>query len=290
MDGARWVFDLAAGSITSWTRGGSNTNVITEPLSFELYRALTDNDSGGEFGPAWRKHRVHQARTHVVRSSWKVLDDENSGIAEITVVSRVAAPVFNWSVTAETTYRFSGRDVSIRVRAKPQGANLPTTLPRFGLRLGLAGVDTVRWFGRGPGESYRDKKLSQRFGNWTLPVDDLFVDYEYPQDNGNRTDVQWVEFMGRAPEGSSSAAHGGRLLRARFDAIQDASFQALAYTAADLDAAAHPYELAPLRRNDTVVHLDWVHHGLGTGSCGPSTLPQHQLKTFQEFEMEILLD
>ncbi|KAL1888647.1 hypothetical protein Sste5346_009439 [Sporothrix stenoceras] len=89
---------------------------------------------------------------------------------------------------------------------------------QFGLKLGLAGVDKVKWSGRGPGESYRDKKLSQRFGNWTLPVDDLFVDYEYPQDNGNRTGVQWVEFLGDSSTSSSEGANN-RLLRAQVDAI-----------------------------------------------------------------------
>ena len=282
-DSCRWIFDLSSGSITSWTRNSQGVNLLTEPLTFCVYRALTDNDSGGKFGPEWRKHRVHQAKTHIVRSTWSILPE--IGVIEVTVSSRIAPPVFNWCVATETTYRFNGRDVSIRVHAKPQGAMLPSTLPRFGLKLGLAGADSARWFGRGPGESYCDKKLSQQYGNWTCAVDRLSVDYEYPQDNGNRTDVRWVEFLA-----AGAAAENTRILRARFDGIENASFQALPYTAAALDAAAHPYELAARRRSDTIVHLDWVHHGLGTGSCGPSTLPQYQLKTNQEFRFEILLD
>lgn len=289
-EGARWVFDLTVGSITSWARAGSSTNIITEPLSFEIYRALTDNDRLGEFGPQWKKARVHQARCYVVRSSWETIKEgDEAGIAKVFVVSRIAPPVLNWSVTAETTYKFSGKEVSIHVNAKIEGALKPATLPRFGLKFGLAGVDKVSWFGRGPGESYRDRKLSQRFGNWTLPVDDLFVDYDYPQDNGNRTDVKWVEFLGKAQEKSDDTV-GDRLLRARFDNRDNYSFQALAYTTADLDAANHPYELAPLRRNDTIVHLDWRHHGLGTGSCGPSTFCKHQLLTKEGFRVSIVLD
>ncbi|CAK7231101.1 hypothetical protein SBRCBS47491_007816 [Sporothrix bragantina] len=280
-DGCQWIFDLAAGSITSWTQNDQRDNLVTEPLTFDVYRALTDNDSGGEFGPEWRKHRVHQAKTHTIRSSWKL--QPVTGLVEVTVASRIAPPVFNWSIAIETIYSFSKSDISIRVHAKPQGAMLPKTLPRFGLRLGLAGVDEVRWFGRGPGESYRDKKMSQMFGIWTLPADQLFVDYEYPQDNGNRTDVRWVEFRG------AGAAGDRRTLRAKFDDIENASFQALPYTATDLDKATHPYELADRKRKDTIVHLDWAHHGLGTGSCGPSTLVEHQLRTNQEFVFKMLL-
>ncbi|CAK7209741.1 hypothetical protein SCUCBS95973_000543 [Sporothrix curviconia] len=282
VDGNRWVFDLASGSITSWTRYGQPDNLITEPLTLDVCRALTDNDSGGEFGPEWLKCRVHQAKTHAIQSSWAVLPD--SSIVQVTVKARIAPPVYNWAIATETTYRFSGRGVSIRVHAKPEGAMLPKTLPRFGLKLGLASVSFVRWFGRGPGECYRDKKLSQQFGNWIVPVDQLAVEYEYPQYNGNRTDVRWVEFM------DVRANTDMRILRARFDGIDNASFQALAYTTADLDAAGHPYELASRQRNDTIVHLDWVHHGLGTGSCGPSTLPEYQLKTNREFDFEISLD
>jgi beta-galactosidase len=55
-------------------------------------------------------------------------------------------------------------------------------------------MDWVEWFGRGPGETYNDKKLSQHFGKWESSVQGLFVDYEFPQETGNRTDVRRVKF------------------------------------------------------------------------------------------------
>ena len=36
------------------------------------------------------------------------------------------------------------------------------------------------------------------------------------------------------------------------------------------------------------LNLDWRHHGLGSGSCGPITFPQYQLKT-DEFRFAIRL-
>jgi len=235
---------------------------------------------------------MHQARTHVVRTQWE--QNEDTGLVEVIAATRTAPPVLNWAVAAETTFRFSGRDVSISVRARADGLNRPETVARFGLQLGLAGVDRVRWFGRGPGESYCDKKEAQRFGNWEDSVDGLFVDYEYPQDGGNRTDVRWVEFLGDGEEGDEDQKGGGaaaaRLLRARFGHLEGASFQAMHYTTKDLDETAHPYELRRRKRKDTVVHLDWAHHGLGSGSCGPATLPPYELRTDQEFEYEVLLD
>lgn len=284
-DGSEWVFDLAAGSISSWTQATDRgRNIITEPMALELYRALTDNDKGGIFGQQWLAHRVHQAKTHVVQTSW--VTHRDSGVVEVSVTSRVAPPVLSWALAVDTTYRFSGRDISVRMRVQPEGETVPPTISRLGLRLGLADVDTVRWFGRGPGESYCDKKLSQRAGNWESDVDGLSVDYEFPQDNSNRTDVHWVEFLGRG----RTAGKKGRLLRARFGDAESGNFQALRYSTQDLDAARHPHELLPYRRADTLVHLDWTHHGLGTGSCGPSTLPAYQLRTNRPFDVEMLLD
>ncbi|CRK38516.1 hypothetical protein BN1708_020533 [Verticillium longisporum] len=61
------------------------------------------------------------------------------------------------------------------------------------------------------------------------------------------------------------------------------------YTTADLDECQHPYELHKRRRDDTIVRLDWAHHGLGTGSCGPATLPQYELRS-EDFSYELLLE
>lgn len=219
--------------------------------------------------------------------------------------------VLGWGIDVTTTYRFmantssapiAGSDshdaVRIRVQAKGSGPWFPPSLPRFGLATSLRGCEGVRWFGRGPGESYRDKKEAQLVGTYEKKVEELFTDYEVPQDNGNRTDVRWVEFRGaqRSAEGRSGC-HKARLLRARFGGMEGASFSASRYTAAELDEARHPFELRSLakEREDrnggqvTWVHLDWVHHGLGTGSCGPETRPEYGLYQ-KDFDFEVLLD
>jgi beta-galactosidase len=198
----------------------------------------------------------------------------------VEIKHRIAPPALLWAVETIWTYHFRGESLSINVKGKPQGLGLPSTFARIGITLGLNGAEQVKWWGRGPGESYRDKKHSQLFGNWASTVDDLWVDYEFPQDGGNRTDVRWVEILG----------HRSRILRANFGNLEGASFSAMHYSPKDVDNCTHPYELHKRRRDDTIVRLDWVHHGLGTGSCGPWTLPRYSLKTDQEFSFDILLD
>jgi beta-galactosidase len=247
----------------------------------DFYRALTDNDSGGEVGKEWIERRVHQTRNHFTR----VTTSEANGVCKIVVEGRVAPPVLAWAVDTVTTYTITAEYCSVHIKAKPQGPLLPRTFARFGLTLAMRDIKVVEWFGRGFSESYCDKKRSQLVNTYGTSVDGLFTDYEFPQDGGNRTDVRWVEL--RRDWGDSV---GGRLLRARFGDVEGASFSAMHYSTNDLDEYRHPFELKKRKREDAVVRLDWFHQGLGTGSCGQATLPQYQLRTDQEFDVELLLD
>lgn len=280
-NGTIFGFKTASGSLFSLTHLCRPAhNLITEPPVLDFYRALTDNDRPVH-GQEWVDRRLHQTRNHYTR----VTTEENNGVFKITVEGRVAPPVLAWSVEMVTTYTVTADYCSVKIKAKPKGLLLPATFARFGLNLGLKDVRIVEWFGRGPGESYVDKKESQHINTYGATVDGLFTNYEFPQDCGNRTDVRWVEFR------NEWGADGeGRLLRARFGDHEGASFSAMHYSAKDLDEAKHPYELKKKKRKDTIIRLDWYHHGLGTGSCGPATLPKHQLRTDREFDVEVLLD
>ncbi|KAI0133695.1 glycosyl hydrolases family 2, TIM barrel domain-containing protein [Xylariales sp. AK1849] len=255
-------------------------NLITEPMTLDFYRALTDNDRGGH-GKEWIESRLHQTRNHFTR----VTTEEGNGVCKIIVEGRVAPPVLAWSADTVTTYTITSEYCSVHIKAKPQGRLLPSTFARFGLTFGMKDIRIVEWFGRGYAESYCDKKQAQHMNTYGTTVDGLFTNYEYPQDCGNRTDVRWVELRE-----NWGADEKGRLLRARFGHQDGASFSAMHYTTRDLDECKHPYELKARKRDDTIVRLDWFHHGLGTGSCGPATLPAYQLKTDREFDVELLLD
>ncbi|PHH93334.1 hypothetical protein CDD83_7119 [Cordyceps sp. RAO-2017] len=273
-----WGVDVVTGMLVSWQRAEQpGLEMLTGPVKMDFYRALTDNDRSGH-GKQWIERRLHQTTSQVRQVKWHAVGDGLS----VETTERIAPPALAWGVDVSWTYSFRGDSVSIHVRGKPRGPNLPETFARIGLTLGLGAVDRVRWWGRGPGESYRDKKHSQLLGEWESTVDELWVDYEFPQDGGNRTDVRRVEFVGGHDD--------CRILRARFGGLEGASFSASRYTTADIDQSRHPYELHARKREDTVVRLDWAHHGLGGASCGPWTLPRYQLRSDKEFDYEILLD
>jgi beta-galactosidase len=281
-NGTTFGFDTSEGTLTSLTHANNpRLNVISVPFSLDFYRALTDNDRGGPFGQQWLDARLHQTRNHFTKMS---INETDAGCT-VVVKSRVAPPVLAWSVDTTTTYTITSEHCSVRIQARPQGLLLPETFARFGLTFGLRKIRIVEWFGRGPQESYVDKKHSQLLNTWGWTVDAMFHEYEFPQESGNRTDVRWVELR----EGWGGDEEG-RILRARFGDHDGASFSVTPYATKDVDECVHPHELRARKRDDHIVRLDWFHHGLGTGSCGPATLPKYQLKTDREFDVELLLD
>ncbi|KFZ15053.1 hypothetical protein V501_02909 [Pseudogymnoascus sp. VKM F-4519 (FW-2642)] len=269
-----WEFNLVTGSLSSWKKGGSEI-IHTAPV-MDFYRPQTDNDFPHD-GAEWKEKHLEQTAEHTRQVSWGTSGTN----VTVTVQKRIAPPVLEWSVDTTITYTFGETSVGIKVTGTTQGANLPKTWARIGLTMALnSEVNGVEWFGRGPGESYSDKKLSQRIGTWKSPVDALFTNYEYPQESGNRTDVRWVAFQ----DGT-----GAPLLKASFGDKEGCSFSASHYTATDIDKATHPYLLEREKREEVIVRLDWRHHGLGTGSCGPKTMEEYALKS-GPFEFSLLLE
>ncbi|MEO0586509.1 MAG: beta-galactosidase domain 4-containing protein, partial [Planctomycetota bacterium] len=147
-------------------------------------------------------------------------------------------------------------------------------LPRLGLIAQLApGFERLRWFGRGPGESYPDRQRSEPVGLYTCDVNQTYVPYVVPQEHGLRTDVRWFE-----------VTHPGHGITLRVTPASPGNakrkpsplhFSATHFTPADLTAAAHTHELRP--RDETVLCIDHAHRGLGTASCGPDTHPRHHV-------------
>ncbi|KAL2830621.1 glycosyl hydrolases family 2, TIM barrel domain-containing protein [Aspergillus cavernicola] len=272
---SRWAFDLVRGQVTSWTAG--TRNILHAGPVLTLWRAPTDNDVS--VLQDWTEKEVKHARPYTREVSWSV--DESANRAVVQCTQRVAPIPLEWAINTTTTYTFSDNSLLIKVEGKPRGRNLPQTLPRLGLTLALPHEFTeATWFGRGPGESYRDKKHAQRFGLYSSDVSQLSMDYEYPQESGNRTNTRWVRFH---------TADATSALEARFiDRPEGFDYQASHLQAEDVEQAKHIYELDPFRRPEVIVRLDADHHGLGSESCGPPALPEYTLK-LEPFEFSVLL-
>jgi len=159
----------------------------------------------------------------------------------------------------ELSFRGSGIAASFLFDLDP---SLPE-LPRVGLACALApGFEQARWYGRGPQECYVDRKAGAALGLWDSSIDELQVPYVLPQENGNRTDLRWLELSGG---GRSLRVEGGR----SFD------FGASHHGARQLWKAAHTCDL--VRLPETFLTLDVAQRGIGTATCGPDTLERYRI-------------
>jgi beta-galactosidase len=226
--------------------------LIAAPPRLALWRAPTDNDRIPGLAAEWERLGVADLErtleaveerdgATVVRSRYR------TGAGIEVPHEMVLAPLAGGGVRVDET------------------AVIPDSLAdlaRVGTVLEVVpGLDRAEWYGRGPHETYPDRRRAGRVGRWRATLDELFTPYVRPQESGGRADVRWIALADAA----------GRGLRITNDRPRQVS--ATRYRAADLAMATHHPELVP--RPGAVVHLDAAHRGLGTASCGPDTLPEY---------------
>jgi beta-galactosidase len=273
----------ADGFLSSLT-SATGTELLSSPLVPCLFRAPTQNDGLKNFMSYRGKPDFSFYYTDKAMYGWldAGLDDlrfklesteGSAGDAEYRTVHRVStrAKVTVGRFIQRWTLDAGGLAAEFVFDLEP---SLPE-LPRVGVVCSLvASLDSARWFGLGPHETYADRKAGSRLGVWEADLAGLSVPYIVPQENGNRHSVRWAEF---APVGGGRAA--APALRVAGDAPFD--FTLTPYTDRELWEAKHWDRLpsfAVAASRGSVLHLDAVQRGVGTATCGPDTLERFRLR------------
>ncbi|MYM34682.1 DUF4981 domain-containing protein [Duganella sp. FT94W] len=228
----------------------ANTGLLTysvngQPVltggSPNFWRGLIDNDEGAGVD---KTHKVWQTFTQ----NRKVRSVEVQGDS-LKVLFSFGAGAAHW----QNIYRMRG-DGALEVQSTftPLRDDLPDPL-RLGLRFDSpAALDKLRWYGRGPHESYADRKTGAPLGLYQGPLADQYHGYIRPQESGNKTDVRWFALSG---------ATGG----VKVSADQPFSFNALPFPYEDLYLRPRgewkSSEIAP--HGDGSVLIDMAQAGVG---------------------------
>ena len=134
----------------------------------------------------------------------------------------------------------------------------------------------MQWYGRGPHESYWDRKTGAAVGIYAETVTKPEHRYVRPQENGNKTDVRWMTLTDDEGFGI------------KFTAMPLLSVSAWPYSMKDLAGAWHPYEIP--ERDFITVNIDYKQMGVGgDDSWGARTHPEYTLpaKKYQyDFSIE----
>lgn len=270
------TFSRSAGTLMSLVYDGREmlapaTDGLVGPI-LQVWRAPTDNDKG--FGNwlarDWRQAGLDHLERHV--NSFAVTQPKPNEVQVIVVATSMATDGM-FVHRAIWTVRGDGL-LDLNNEFKPSG-NLPP-LPRIGVVMRVAGeFENLRWYGRGPWENYSDRKRSADMGVWSGTVTGQYVPYVKPQETGNKEDVRWLTLTDTNGTGLRVVAEGKPM-----------AVSAIHFTAADLAAVRHNYELKP--RPEVVLSLDAKQSGLGDSSCGPGVLERYAVLPAQTYHLRLL--
>ena len=239
--------------------------LFTAPLQPYFWRAPTDNDRAAGLDRAY--------------APWKD--------AEPTLTTKNFR---DNTLTLTRSYLDGKATEEVRLRITPAGQlaveqtlsrreeaeNVPGVF-RYGLRTQLdPSYGEVSYFGRGPFESYADRKDAARHGNYTLSAGELNSDYIRPVESGNRSEVRELTLSGT---GVPPIQVSGK-----FD------FSLNANNADELGEALHGADLEPT--GTQYLYLDYGQIGVGgDNSWMPSAMPypEHRLELDRPYTYHLVI-
>jgi beta-galactosidase len=234
------VVGKVSGAIESFKSKG--TELLSGALAANFWRAPTDNDMGNKMPEkcgVWKEAATKEVSTGVTVEQ----------ISPQCVLVTVNRELHRVNSKYKNTYLVYGNgQIVIEAKIEPD-ANEPE-LPRFGMQMQVRGrFNNMRWYGRGPQETYWDRKSGAAVGIYGGSVEENIFDYVRPQENGNKSDVRWISLTDG--EGRGLMIYGMPLI----------DVSAWSYTMEDLESAKHTYELP--RRENITVNIDYKQRGVG---------------------------
>ena len=186
------AFSTRNGEMTELNYNGKN--LIKEGLQPNFWRPLTDNDI---------------PNGHLIRcGTWR-----NAG--RDAKLQHIEVAEAGQTATVTATYRMEEQDADLQTlyTITPDGKVQVTMhftpgkkplseMPRLGMRMILpAEYEMMTWLGRGPQETYADRKTGALIGLYNATVWEQFHPYVRAQETANHCDVRWVALRNAAGEG-----------------------------------------------------------------------------------------
>lgn len=248
------------GALRDFERNGQK---LTEgELVPNLWRALVDNENI-VLGTRNLDREILTWQAAAEGRRLESLGSKQMSDSHVRVGAKMRLPV--WNAEYNVTYDIYGTGDVVVTAEMSSKQKLPELL-RFGMQITVPGdLSQAEWYGRGPYESYPDRKSSALVGRYDMPVQKLHFPYIRPQENGNRTDVRWA---------SLTNARGAGLLVVGQPLMQ---FSASHYSQRTLERARHDYQLQ-WQRNVTL-NIDGRQRGVGgINSWGSRPLAKYRLR------------
>lgn len=247
----------------------NGNELLAEEASLNFWRACTDNDRGN--------------RQPVRLACWKYageyasysIDNYEISQDETKVIVTTSAKFYTQpQCSAGIIYTVTAKGVEVDITFIPD-ASLPE-IPEISFMFKLTeGFDSVKYLGNGPHENYIDRCESAQIGLYRTFIDDMFVPYVKPQENGERTAVRYFTVSGK---------------KKKFCVVGAPQFEMniSRYTPDELEHAMHAKELP--NNDTTVVRVVARQQGVGGyDSWGAHTNELYKNRTDRNYQLKFVI-
>lgn len=248
-------FDQITGLLTSYEMKGDE--LIKQPLKPNFWRAMTDNDRGNGLDERSQVWKAASEKRELLDFNYEEKSDE------VHVFTTFIFKMAN-NTRATISYVINGNgEVNIDYTLIP-GKNLPE-IPEIGMMFQVpTTLERLSWYGKGPHESYWDRKKGAKIGLYDQLIKDQYVPYLKPQECGNKTDVRHAFVYNQ--EGTGLKVNGHPTVE----------LNALPYTPDQLEKATHGHKL--VESSGQVIRINHLQMGVGgDDSWGQKTHPDFTL-------------
>lgn len=260
------AFHKVYGRLWSWTVEGKPC--VTAGPEVTVYRAAIDNDMNKK--DDWMNKyfiQIPDEQTEYFRA------EESLHRIDVFIGTYFSCLNQAWGFLCDYHYTvYADGSVTCRLEGKQvQRAKAePGFLPRIGIQMKAAKeLQQTAWYGLGFGENYADSREAAFMGVYRSSVDAMATDYVFPQENGHREKVSWY-----------SLSDGDRGILVTLE--QPLGLNIHNYTEESLEEARYPWQIR--EADGVIIHMDYLHSGLGSNSCGQEQEEAYQVKR-QDFAL-----
>ena len=265
-------FNRTTGLLCRYIVDGEDYMILGTELKPNFWRAPTDNDYGANLQhkyAVWKdlKFQCPGGKERKEEANDFIKSEIVDGIAVVTVAYNLT----ELKATLTMTYKINNTgEILINQSLKTDPTAKISEMFRYGMRLKMPGeFNLINYYGRGPIESYADRKESQFIGLFNQNVDDQFYNYLRTQETGTKSDIRWWQQVNVRGDG----------LMITSDELFLAS--ALYYPQETLDNGPEKYNSHieyKEKDKDVTITIDKLQTGLGgKDSWGAIPLPQYRI-------------
>ena len=255
------TFSKTQGTLLRYAYKGQS--IISQPLKPNLFRLPTDND--GNKAGSWDEMGL---TTFTGSGKGTVVTKSEDGQTADISMKSVWTSTTSHKLNVQLDFKVCA-DGTIMVNSDIDPVDQNAIVPRIGFKFEMpVRMEQFTWFGRGPWDSYVDRKEACFPDVYASTVTDQYVEYVKPQEHGTKQEVRWLALTNTDGMGLMVVAPDQMAASALHWRPEDN------YTNRNT-RANHPYQFK--KANVTVVNIDARTRGLGNASCGPDVLKKYEL-------------